>query len=246
MSLDLATQPIDWHVRQAAELAMQTRRTLKADLQPMMHLILPTGHIQLVQFEQAPSGDLVALGARMTILEYKPRHAVLIQEGWTVKRSLMPKTADEPITDPDVRAVLAGALRPGLLPPHKRGEQLVIYGECADGSEAWAMYDIEGDQFVLSMSSWEWADLPTQDKAFVTKFRPLFLAEAMVRDLSVLDRTIMAVQSGGDEALLQQARLVAAGMLASGATGTPESFGADWDRAVARIQQHMGWRGAKR
>jgi len=241
---EMAAQPIGWHVQQAAELAMRTRRTLKADLQPMMHLVLPAGQIQLVQFADIPNGQFVATGARLAVLEHKPRHAILIQEGWGVKRSLMPTRERPQVTDPDVRAVLAGALRPGKLPRHKRGEQLIVYGECADGTEAWAMYDIEGKDFVPALSSWEFAEHVSDPErsGFITRYRPLFMAEAMVRELDPLDRTTLLFELGGNEALLEACRASCLRLIASGGQVVPEQYHRDMDRAVGLMRETIGWR----
>jgi|SRR5580765_1000408 len=108
--------------------------------------------------------------ARLLVYVTEPRMALVAMEGWTIKQGV-------PKDDPDYRRMLRGEVSPSQLPPAKRGEMLIIYGETQEGTMAHRFWIIDtpatGSRALRRM------DDPTEVSS---RFSPLFLVDAALRD----------------------------------------------------------------
>lgn len=227
--------PIAEHVKTAAVTSQKVRQAGgNEDLQPMLHMVMPDGSITIAALMIEGGGRDIAKAARALILKTQPQHAVLIIEGWTTRKGL-------PEDDRDFRAVIAGVLRPSQLPPHKRGEQLTVLGESATGEEAYAIYYIERDgTFSETVTSWTLAE--DGEVSIATHFRPMFMAEALLRDMGADNRAILIKLAGSEERALELARKTALEYLESGLAGDPAQYTRTFDKLQAEARERIGWR----
>ncbi|MBV9601009.1 MAG: hypothetical protein JOZ87_29695 [Chloroflexi bacterium] len=127
---------LDAHVDQAVRTITAVVAATTLELQPMLHLVGPSGAVSVAVLAATRGGQDIARGARWLVNEQQPRHAILLSESWAVRPGL-------PARDPHMAAVLAGHLRPSQLPPAKRSELLVLYAESRDGLVRQRGYPIE-------------------------------------------------------------------------------------------------------
>lgn len=229
--------PIAEHVQLAAKTALAVRKSQGHDLQPMLHLVGHDDQITIALLAVEGGGRDFAYAARQVILQQRPEHAVLMIEGWCARKDL-----DR--DDPDGRAVIAGALRPSQLPPHKRGEQLTVIGESDTGETAQALYYLEPDGSSSELfGSW---NLSAEDRAkgdgVVTHFYPMFLDQALVRSLSGEDLAVMEEMLGSREKLLHMANKAARKFLTSVGPGDLADYVRQFDALQKKAREDIGWR----
>lgn len=231
----LTQYPLADHIRLVARTLEPMRRDTGA-LEPMLDIVTPSGDRNIALLAIEGAGIEVAKAARMVLLRLPARQAVLIWEGWTVRKDL-------PLDDPDHRALRAGRLRPSQLPPHKRGDSITLLAESRAGDRAHAVYYVEPDgSFSQLLSSWD--DTAAQQDLQTHMF-PLFVAPYLLRRLSAADLTEMRELLGSEPAFQEALQGAAERLVGSGLFG--EIIAATDDmRAEASYQamrEAMGWRG---
>jgi len=155
------------------EIARFSVETTLNDESECQKLYMTTASDQrIVALLSVGPGTEIARAARMMVYMNEPVTAVLVTEGWSV-------FARPGETDPDRLAVMRGKKKPSDLPKDKRDETLILYGESAEGESVVRMWKI----LTASNGIRDLAEIKDPMLSFETRFRPLFVIEAIERTI---------------------------------------------------------------
>lgn len=233
----MSTMSLVDHVRSAAETAGKVRQQQGHELMPMLHVV-SGGQITIVGLHIRGGGHDVVWAARTTILQMQPEHAVLMFESWTHRKGL-------PESDPDMRALLAGALRPAQLPPHKQGTALTVIGESADGTEATALYYLEDDGHFSELGAFSDEDARASGGRveFVTHMRPLFVDRDLMRRIPPDERAELVELLGSEKKLEHLVNRAARKFVQDlGPRAEPHGYHERMDERFRQVREQIGWR----
>lgn len=226
------------HMESAGRTVKAIREESGKDLHPMMHMVMPNGQVNIASLVVEGAGDAVAYAGRICALRFKPEHAILIWEGWTHRKDLDPN-------DRDFRALQAGMLRPSQLPPHKRGEMVILLGESADGSEEDLFLYIEPDGTLTEhMASWNQkpSALPGE-RGMVTHMRPIMVDRYMLRSMGAEGLQELTELLGSQEKVFHAANHAALRFVEAAGPGLePQGYTQRLDELTRQMRERIGWR----